>query len=376
MADKELALRLRVARESLGLKLTEAARRLDFANYQTLSDIESGIREVKASELARFAKVYFCNISELLGQEGSKFVRAFLWRNPPQTEETKTEIERNVFYRCEQYHLLEKLLNQRIKKAFLDISIDAIKTNYAINDLANEYRSLWGLGNRPALSLQKVLEQDQGVKILFYPLPEGSSVSATHPDFGGIIVINSEEAPWRRNYDLAHELFHLITWNAVSFDALKDVSFFKEIEKRADKFASMLLLPENEVRREINNRLEAQGHITYSDLVDVAIDFGISTKALLYRLAYLRFIDWEEADKIANDEELSGLSRQTRVYETKERPVSERFYSLAIRCLRKGLISRGKFAEIIGIDRSDIDDFIEKTGLMESEGSPIEIMAS
>lgn len=31
---------------------------------------------------------------------------------------------------------------------------------------------------------------------------------------------------------------------------------------------------------------------------------------------------------------------------------------LAIRCLGRGIISRGKFAEIMGIDRCEIDDFI------------------
>ncbi|MEW6374208.1 MAG: ImmA/IrrE family metallo-endopeptidase [Thermodesulfobacteriota bacterium] len=375
MADKELAFRLKAARESLGINLMEASRRLGFPHYQTLSNIEAGEREVKVSELAKFAKVYFISVSKLLGQTDDKSTYTFLWRNPPQFEEMKKETEAEIFYRCEQYHLLENLLKLKRKRGFLDVSIEDIRTNHGINDIASEYRMLLGLGNRPAFTLQKALEQDYAVKILFYSLPEGSSASTIHSDFGGVIVINLDEAPWRRKYDLAHELFHLITWNAVPFEDLKDESFFKDIEKKADKFASMLLLPENEVRKEIGNRLEAQEHLAYSDLVDIAINFGVSTVALLYRLAYLGFIDWETADKVAKDEELSELSRQKRKYERWEQPVSERFHSLAIRCLRKGLISRGKFAEIVGIDRSEIDDFIDDTGLMESEGTPIEIVA-
>ena len=376
MANVELARRLRVARESLGLKVNEAAKRLGFANYQTLSDIEAGQREVKASELVKFSKLYFCSLTELLGQTKNESSFSFLWRNPPQSPNVKSQIEKRIFRRCDQYNTLEKLLNLKVRKGFLNIGIDDLKSNDSINNLAAEYRHLLDLGNRPAFTLQKALEQDYGVKVLFYSLPEGSSLSAIHPDFGRVIVINSDEAPWRINYDLAHELFHLVTWAAISFDDLKDQTFFGDIEKRADKFASMLLLPEDEVRKEINDRLEAQTKITNSDLVDIAVDFGVSTKALLYRLAYLRFVDWEKADKIANDEELLKLSRQGRVHERKDIPVAQRFYSLAIRCLRKGLISRGKFAEIVGIDRSDIDDFIEKSGLMESEGGPVEIMAA
>ena len=135
-------------------------------------------------------------------------------------------------------------------------------------------------------------------------------------------------------------------------------------------------MPEKEVRKEIADRIEIQKEFTYSDLVDIAREFGVSTKALLYRMANLRFIKWEDADKRAKDRELTEISKQKRRHEWGEKPRSERFTSLAVRCLRKGLISRGKFAEMVGIDRSEIDDFIENTGLMELEGTPIEIMAS
>ena len=50
MSRMELAERLRKAREAVGLSIGEAATRLGFGNYQTLSNIEKGDREVKASE--------------------------------------------------------------------------------------------------------------------------------------------------------------------------------------------------------------------------------------------------------------------------------------------------------------------------------------
>jgi len=376
MPDLELANRLKRARESLGLSLSEAANRLGFANYQTLSSIEAGEREVKVSEIARFSKVYFYSMSRLLGAPEYSQTPNFLWRNPPTTEQKKQEIEGALIYRCEQYRLLERLLNEEVRAGFLDISIDKIRTNADLNYLADQYRDLLGLRNRPAFTLQKVLEQDFGVKILFYTLIKGSSASMIHPDLGTVIVINTDEAPWRRNYDLAHELFHLITWKTVSQEYLKDQAYFEELEKKAEKFASMLLLPEKEIQREISRRQENQPELTYSDLIDIAIDFGVSAVALLYRLAHLRFIKWEMADQLAKDDEFFHLTKRKRVRERESTPVSERFHSLAIRCLRKGLVSRGKFAEIVEIDRNEIEDFIEQTGLMVSEGRPVEIMAA
>lgn len=377
MVNSELANRLKEAREALGLTLGEASKRLGFSHYQTLSNIENGEREVKASELSAFSKVYFVSISNLLGEKKLQARNAFLWRYPPQ-DERKKQIEAAIFYRCEQYSLLERLLNLKVKKGTLPYvtTLEELGSNAKMMNLAEKLHDYLGLGSRPAITMQKVLEQDFGVKILFEEMPGGSAVSTLNSELGPIVVINSAETPWMRNYDLAHELFHLITWKAVSLKDLEDQAYFNEIEKKAEKFASILLLPGSEVRAEVAERLETQKQFTYSDVVDIAVEFGVSAKALLYRLANLRMLEWEEADKIAKDQELSEISRHKRREEKGEKPTSERFISLAVRCLRKGLISRGIFAEMIGRDRSDIDAFIEETGLMELEGNPIEIMAS
>lgn len=46
---------------------------------------------------------------------------------------------------------------------------------------------------------------------------------------------------------------------------------------------------------------------------------------------------------------------------------SKKYIMIAIRCLEKGLISRGKFAELMNIDdRNDINDFIAKRYLVET----------
>ena len=376
MINKEIASHLKTARKSLGLTLVEAAQRLGFPSYQTLKSLEDGQREIKASELLKFSKVYFVSIGRLLGEKEIQLGNTFLWRKPPHPE-TKKQIEAQISYRCEQYNLLEKLLNLKVKRGrFLDVTIDDIRGNNDVDKLAESFHRILALGSRPAFTLQKVLEQVFGVKILYEAIPDGSAVSKYPSEFGAVIVINSDEAPWRRNYDLAHELFHLVTWKVIPAADLKEQSYFADVEKKADRFASILLLPENEVSKEIDDRINMQEKFTNSDLVDIAQEFGVSTKALLYRMANLRFIKWEDADKLAKDQELTEISRQKRRHEWGEKPKSERFISLAVRCLRKGLISRGKFAEIVGIDRCEIDDFIEGTGLMEQEGTPIEIMAS
>ncbi|GAM08381.1 helix-turn-helix domain protein [Geobacter sp. OR-1] len=378
MSRMELAERLRKAREAVGLSIGDAATRLGFTNYQTLSNIEKGEREVKASELAQFAKTYFCNLNNLLmGDDIPQPAVHFLWRRAP--SERKTEIEASIKHRFEEYHLLEKLLGlvEEGSGPVISVSPADIRTYHQVDALAAKVSNLLNMGSRPALSLQKVMEQMLRTKILFIELSEfGSAASTVHPEFGAAIVVNSEEAPWRINFTLAHELFHIITWNTFNpSDLEQDEALFKDIEKKAERFASTLLLPESAVREELNARIKEQ-KLSFSDIVDIAREFGVSTQALLYRMANMRFIEWEKANDLARNDELLMIDRRIRRDADYEAPSSERFTLLAVKCLRKGLISRGKFSELLEIDRADIDEFLEYRGLSEAEGESIEIMAS
>lgn len=378
MSKTELADRLRKAREAVGLSIGEAASRLGFSNYQTLSNIEKGEREVKASELAIFAKTYYCNLSNLLlGEEVLQPAVHFLWRRAP--VERKAEIEASIKQRFEEYHLLEKLLGLVDEGAGFSITVTPadIRTYSQVDALAGKVSNLLNLGSRPALSLQKVMEQVLRTKILFVELSDfGSAASTVHPEFGAAIVVNSEEAPWRINFTLAHELFHIITWNTFNpADLEQNDTLFRDIEKKAERFASTILLPESAVREELSSRITDQ-KLSISEIVDVAREFGVSTQALLYRMANMRLVAWEKANELAKDDELHQIDRRIRRDSESEVPSSERFTLLAVKCLRKGLISRGKFSELLEIDRADIDDFLEYRGLSEVEGESIEIMAA
>lgn len=376
MAQKTLAQRLKMARERVGLSVIDAARKLGYRSYQTLSNIEAGQRKVKASELHQFARVYFCSLNDLLSENVAKKEMILLWRKAPEGT-AKKEVEAEIMYHCEQYHFLEKLLGLTLRRdpKFFDLTIDNVSTNRDIDSLADDTRRLLELGSRPAFTLKNILEQTHGIKFIYHRLSTISSAASTvHPDYGPVIVINSDEAPWRRNYDLAHELFHLITWKIIPVDTLQG-EYLDDIEKKADRFASALLLPEGEIRKAIGKVLENQEIATYADLVDIARDFGVSTAALLYRLSNIGFIKWERAHELSANEDLASLDKARRMDDWGSRPVSERLHSLAVKCLRKGLLSRGRFAEIIGIDRSEIDQFIEESGLMETEGVLVEIVA-
>lgn len=377
MANMNLPRKLRELRESVGLSIGEAARKLNFPSYQTLTKIEEGERQVKASELPLFSKAYFCSLNTLLDEQPVHERLSLLWRKTPSDNERKN-IEAKILYYCEQYTLLEKLLGMTEEKEFrcMEVKVDNLRSHFDIDSLADEIRSSWELGGRPALSLSSIMEQKYGIKIVYQALGDiGSGASILHPEYGPVVVINSDEAPWRRNFDLAHELFHLVTWNAFAPENLQDPEYFDDVEKKAERFASTILLPDAEVRRSINLRLKKEA-LTYSDLVDIAREFGVSTIALLFRLSNLRLLNFETAKGMADDEELRALDRRARKDEWGGGPNTTRFYFLAAKCLRKGLISRGKFSEMVEINRADVDNFLKDIGVMEEEGETIEIMVA
>jgi len=100
------------------------------------------------------------------------------------------------------------------------------------------------------------------------------------------------DAPWRRNYDLAHEFFHLITWDYFSPEEIykRNKHGKNRIEQLADVFASAFLLPEEELRNEFKKRIK-KNHISYLDLTEIAREFDVSIEALLWRLVNLNLIE-------------------------------------------------------------------------------------
>ncbi|MEE8432587.1 MAG: helix-turn-helix transcriptional regulator [Candidatus Desulfatibia sp.] len=50
--------RIMAARQSAGFSITKAAQKLGFKNYQTLSAIEKGARNINAHELIMMARLY------------------------------------------------------------------------------------------------------------------------------------------------------------------------------------------------------------------------------------------------------------------------------------------------------------------------------
>lgn len=207
---KVLGERIRSTRVNLGFSQEELARKAGFPSHQIISQIENGEREVKAWELAKIAEVLYMDISVLLSKESRKTPVAVLWRDRP--KERAKEREARFLQRCRVYAELEELCNVKCRYVLPQFevnpkTIDFKDTERMAEDVARKLQ----LGSHPAASLEKTLENQYGVKIWYEDLGGEVSGASTIGDFGPAILMNRNQAPWRRNYNFAHEIFHLVT---------------------------------------------------------------------------------------------------------------------------------------------------------------------
>lgn len=373
--NKELGGRLRKTRESLGMTQTEVARALGLNNYQSYSGIEKGERDLKAWELSRLAKVFNVTLDYLLGTDTEPSAGPeILWRAMRNMEASK-QVEQEFIRFCGYYDLLEKKTGSLGSLKFEpEDAREARNFGFAgAKKLAERYWKRLDLGARPAFVLYDTLDQVLGIKIFQFSLEEVASGASTIGYFGPAILVNADEAPWRRNYDLAHEFFHLLTWKLFDHSRIHcDEGKKSKYEQWADSFASTLLLPGEHVKDELRKRIkDDKGNIW--DCIELSRYFGVSLDAFLWRLVTLNLLKQEQAQQIFERPEVRDMNREARRPDWKEpKKLPERYVLLAIKCLYRGLISRTKFAEFCDIDFSDIPDFLNNYGFREEEPYDIE----
>lgn len=102
-----------------------------------------------------------------------------------------------------------------------------------------------------------------------------------------IILGNLKKSAVRRNFDIAHELGHLLLHYRVEFTSL-DKDEYKNIEKEANLFAGAFLLPKEEFSQDI----QLISHLTNPDAyLDLKEKWKTSLQVLGYRAARLEIMN-------------------------------------------------------------------------------------
>ncbi|MCC7354420.1 MAG: ImmA/IrrE family metallo-endopeptidase [Anaerolineae bacterium] len=372
-AAQLLGQRIRVGRERFGFTQKELADRMGFASHQIVSQIEKGERELKAWELAQLSRVLHISVVDLLSGTVAEPEPVVLWRKQPQTN--KSEKEAIFLQRCRRYHFVEQVVGTNARLSLPSIKKDSLSLTFSdVDRLAQDLRRMLDLGARPAISLIPAAEEYLGIQVWYEDLEEDGSGASARGSFGCAVLLNSAEAPWRRNYSFAHELFHLITWNAISPESLeKDRRVFERAEHIAEQFASVLLLPADELLVELDSQIKA-GQIYYDGLVTLAREFDVSTGALLWRCVNLNRLSAEAVKRILADADFQKIDRATmHAHWWNPPPLPERYVFMAFMAYQQAKLSRSKLAEYLEVPITKLTDFLLQYGLDDREDYQIKI---
>lgn len=351
--------RLKHARNSLNLTLNDVESRTQIG-VSTLSEFENNRREPKLIQLKSLADLYRRSVSFFL-EEGELVPEVVLWRERPTTPRAE-ELQAQLLALAEQYHNLEVWCDDSQENQLPMEAGDPARYDYPDAEaLAHRVRGILGLGERPGQTLLRVLEEVCKVKVFHLAFePTGSAASTLSSRFGAAVLLNSNNVRWRRNFDLAHELFHLLTWRifrqAVSTESAEPTE--KE-ESLASCFASVLLMPQEAILAAVNTAKAGRAKLGFDDLFEVARQFDVSIEALLWRMKSVYRIP---PDKVRGY--IESFRGQTSFWDDRQRddPPGRplRYHALARHTLRKGMISAGRYAEYLGISRREAMQVVEQ----------------
>lgn len=135
------------------------------------------------------------------------------------------------------------------------------------------------------LSPFKMLK-DEGVSFVIrsFDKLEGVYIPAQSEDDIAIVGINVKRPITRQRFTAAHELCHHFR------DADKQVACpigqKNASETFADAFASALLMPMGELKVKVNEYKDANGNVSFDDILKIADYFGVSFESCVRRIAY------------------------------------------------------------------------------------------
>ncbi|MCI0434444.1 MAG: XRE family transcriptional regulator [Gemmatimonadetes bacterium] len=361
----QIALRLRAARERAGLTQAQLAEALGFAHRQTLASLEAGERRLTASELILAVEVlgtdldFFTDSFRLAG-EGRFSFRAHAQVAPNVLDQFEDRAGRWIAT----YRELGAAEGSEPQWLEHKLALSPRSTFEEAHAAGESLVELWGLGERPAESLQRAMEDDLRVLVLYVDAPAGISGAASQVTGLNTVLVNRAEPEGRRHYDLAHELFHLLTWDVMPPERVESTDVprggkGKRVEQLAEHFAAAVLMPESAVR----NRW--QSHDSSGDLHTwlnaTAEDLRVSALACKWRCHNLGLISRADLLEI-NDQRLVANGRPPDAAPPPRR-FSERFVRRIAGGIDAGRLSVKRAASLLGCSLTELAELIGDYGI-------------
>ncbi|WP_029265716.1 spr1629 family repressor/antitoxin [Virgibacillus alimentarius] len=185
-------------------------------------------------------------------------------------------------------NILLELRNDAIK--FMQNNSD-MDRNTQIKNIAKLVRQNIGLDNHSNKNLLFLLEKSGA---FVFEKEIGETIDAyslwSEDDRAFIILGSIKKSAVRRNFDLAHELGHLMLHYKVEF-TMQDKRNYRTLEDEANFFASEFLLPEKQFLEDCRNISKKSNPDSY---IDIKQKWLVSLQAIAIRAFKLGIIDYQK----------------------------------------------------------------------------------
>ena len=357
MSNNRIGDRIRLLRETQGLQQARMAEILGLCDRQSVSQIERGNRRVSAEELVRIIDHFGVTLDWLTNPFLLTAKESFSWRQRDVSVADLDAFEALVGEWIGAYRELNRLNDTPLKQLMPRLSLTYSSSLDEAVSSGESVSTELELGDRPAHKLAHALESRLGILVLMVDALKGISGAACGLQDLNAILINRHERPARRNTDLAHEFFHILTWKDMRPARVESsVPSWEEphthtdrrnqkIERLADNFAAGLLMP----TLALDLLGEPHGDLT-AWLIAGADLLGVSSRTLKWRLVNSKRAP--QIERVSNE----ALSAALRPQGNPELPplFSKPFIATIGRAIDSGHLSIGRAAKLLHLPKDEL----------------------
>ena len=222
-------------------------------------------------------------------------------------------------------------------------------------DAGERFVAELGLGPVPALRLAAAMEEELRILVLMVDAQEGISGAACRLPELDAVLIARREVTGRRNFDLAHELFHILTWDAMPPEHVESASDFggNRVEQLANNFAAAVLMPATSLES-----YDGWAQLGMEDLIarlnHVADELCVTSSALRWRLVALQRLAKSRARAIPE----AALRNNGRTTHAEEPPAlfSRPFAEVLAAAVDGGHVSVRRAAALVGLPIEGLEE--------------------
>jgi Zn-dependent peptidase ImmA (M78 family)/DNA-binding XRE family transcriptional regulator len=351
--EDQIARRIQALREARNLTQAALAGILGFNDRQTLAAIEAGARRVRPEELVRVAEALGVDVElfldpYLLIGEGS-----FSFRAREVEESTLAAFEEQARRWIATYRELGRQTGSQPRRLGRKLELYPWSSFEDAEASAEMLWREWELGDVPAERLEDAIETQLGALMLYVDAAEGISGAASQLPGLHTILVNRRESPGRRSFDLAHELFHVLTWDAMPPRRVEPVEVKptkgNRVEQMAESFAAALLMPSPIV----SDRWNARGGEELPLWVGrIAAQLRVSIPALQWRLVNLGLMSKAQAQAQA----VGSAPRVAAAGAGLPPLFSRRFIERVAGAVEAGRLSMRRAASLLGLSLAELAD--------------------